>query len=230
MDPLGSEIRAELAPLRPAGRDGRARGALAGRRSAPRSRATPGRRASHATAPSRCTPPTRSGPSSSASARPRWPSACARRAATSRACASLPGRFRRPTKRPFRRGSRPRRRTRSVRGQSPPRSLTKSCAKVCKKRSVWALQRGAAPARSDTLPVPRKTRVLQAFSPLWRRPRQRPVTRPRTSPCSKASSRSGCGPGCTSARPASAASTTWSTRSSTTPSTRLSRATTTRSR
>ena len=118
----------------------------------------------------------------------------------------------------------------ACRVRSPPRSVTKSCAKVCKKRSVWAWRRGAAPGRSDTLPVPRKTRVLQAFPPLWRRPRQRPDTRPRTSPCSRASSPSGCGPACTSARPARAASITSSKRSSPTPSTRRSPATTTRSR
>ena len=59
---------------------------------------------------------------------------------------------------------------------------------------------------------------------------RRPATRPPTSRSSRASRRFASVPACTSARPASVACTTSSTRSSTTRSTRRSRATATRSR
>ena len=153
----------------------------------------------------------------------------ARRAA---ACASRRGRCRSPIRAAARRaassvvaGGRA-----SAPARSPPRSRTKSCAKVCKKRSVWGSHGSAATARSDTLPVPRKTLVLQAFLSYGEDPGKgrllgqghHRARRPRAGPPA---------PGHVhrlDRHPR--ASTTWSTRSSTTPSTRRSRATTTRSR
>ena len=159
LDRLGRQDPLGALALRASGGHGRRSSSAGPPPSATGSPATPGRRGSPATG--RCTSrrPIRCGRSSSVTVPRRSPrsSACPR-------CASPRGRCPEPdpevAENPVRRE---RRRTTSAPARSPPRSTTKTCAKVCKKRCLWASPGDATPARSDTLSVPRKTRVLQAF-------------------------------------------------------------------
>ena len=94
-----------------------------------------------------------------------------------------------------------------------------------------ALETPCAPAVETALPPGRRSSVTRRTP--WQttptRPASRaPATTPRTSPSSRASRPCASARACTSARPACAACTTWSTRSSTTRSTRRSPATATR--
>ena len=140
-----------------------------------------------------------------------------------RASASRPARCREQESRGRRR--RAARRRPPSRSARPPRArgrdrATKSCAKLCKKRSLFSLARARCePPGLIHCRSPQNLGFAGLFL-MATLSRQRRPTRRRTSRSSKASSRSGCARACTSARPASAASTTSSTRSSTTPSTR----------
>ena len=229
MDPLGSEIRAELARFGPqAGmaelveRWPDAVGAAIARNAWPARIARDGTRA-------RATPPTRSGRSSSASAPPRSPRALARR----RGCGSRPGPLPEPD--PSRRRRAPfdgrspedAERARAIASSIDGRKAARKCAKSGQFEPRTGARRPPDLIHFSCLAKPAFCRhflrmaktqakagysakditVLEGLEPVRLRPGHvHRLDRHR------------------------AASTTWSTRSSTTPSTRRSRATTTRSR